>query len=308
VREVVPPALAGERIDRVVAMLTELPRAEVATLVEAGGVRVGGRTVERGSRKVREGDVVEIDLPERAAAFVLEPDPSVEVVVVHEDDDVLVIDKPPGLVVHPGAGHVTGTLVQGLLARDPSLAALPLAGAGEADRPGIVHRLDVGTSGLLVVARTPEAYHALVAQLSAREVERHYRALVLGTVEANAGEVDAPIGRSDRDPTQMAVATAGREARTRYEVLARYAEPIPTTELACKLETGRTHQIRVHLSAIGHPVVGDGRYGGARPAIAMDRPFLHAERLRFTHPRTGEVLTFTSPLPADLEAVRGGLA
>jgi 23S rRNA pseudouridine1911/1915/1917 synthase len=307
VREVVPPALAGERVDRVVAMLTELPRAEVAALVEAGGVRVGGRTIERGSRKLREGEVVEIDVPEARPAFELAPDPSVEVVIVHEDADVFVVDKPAGLVVHPGAGHDTGTLVQGLLARDPALAELPRHGAGGADRPGIVHRLDAGTSGLLVVARTVEAYHALVAQLAAREVGRHYRALVLGTVEANAGEVDAPIGRSDRDPTQMAVATAGREARTRYEVLERFAEPMATTELACRLETGRTHQIRVHLAAIGHPVVGDTRYGGARPAIAIERPFLHAERLRFVHPRTGEVLEFESPLPDDLVAVRRGL-
>ena len=307
-REVIPPALAGERIDRVVAMLTELPRAEVAELVAAGAVRLGGQAVERGSRKVREGEVVEVDVPERPAVEVLAADPSVAVVVVHEDADVLVVDKSAGLVVHPGAGHVMGTLVQGLLARYPELADLPPAGAGEADRPGIVHRLDAGTSGLLVVARTAVAYHALVAQLSAREVQRHYRALVLGTVEANAGEVDAPIGRSERDPTQMAVATAGREARTRYEVRERYREPIATTELACKLETGRTHQIRVHLAAIGHPVVGDARYGGDRPALPMARPFLHAERLAFVHPVSGEELTFTSPLPADLEDVRRGLA
>jgi 23S rRNA pseudouridine1911/1915/1917 synthase len=308
VREVVPPALAGERVDRVVAMVTELPRAEVAALIEAGGVRVGGRTVERGSRKLREGEIVEVDVPERREAIALAADPSVVVAVVYEDADVFVVDKAPGVVVHPGAGHDRGTLVQGLLALDPGLAALPPAGAGEADRPGIVHRLDAGTSGLLVVARTPEAYHGLVAQLAARLVQRHYRALVLGTVVANAGEIAAPLGRSDRDPTLMAVPTPGREARTRYEVLARRAEPVPTTELACKLETGRTHQIRVHLAAIGHPVVGDARYGWARPAIAIDRPFLHAERLSFEHPRTGEVRTFTSPLPADLEAVRRGLA
>ncbi len=307
-REIVPPALAGERIDRVVAMLTELPRAEVAVLVGQGGVRIGGVTVERSSRKVREGDVIEIEVPDRPVADDLGPDPSVVIPVVHEDDDVLVVDKPAGLVVHPGAGHVMGTMVQGLLARYPELAGLPPAGAGEADRPGIVHRLDVGTSGLLIVARTPSAYHALVAQLSAREVQRHYRALVLGTVEANAGEVDAPIGRSDRDPTQMAVANSGREARTRYEVRERYREPVPTTELTCKLETGRTHQIRVHLAAIGHPVVGDGRYGGARPALPMARPFLHAERLEFIHPRSGEVLTFISALPADLEDVRRALS
>lgn len=306
-REVIPPALAGERIDRVVAMLTELPRAEVAAMVDAGAVRVGGRTVERGSRKVREGEVVEIDVPERRVVGALAPDPAVEVPVVHADDDVLVVDKPAGLVVHPGAGHVMGTMVQGLLARYPELAELPPAGAGEADRPGIVHRLDAGTSGLLVVARTPAAYRHLVAQLSSRQVHRQYRALVLGTVEANAGEVDAPIGRSERDPTQMAVATAGREARTRYEVRARYDDPIATTELTCTLETGRTHQIRVHLAAIGHPVVGDERYGGARPALALGRPFLHAERLAFEHPSTGEVLSFTSALPADLDDLLRGL-
>jgi 23S rRNA pseudouridine1911/1915/1917 synthase len=307
VREVIPPALAGERIDRVVAMLTELPRAEVAAMVEAGAVRVGGRTVERGSRKVREGEVVEIDVPDRPAVAALAPDPSVEVVIVHADDAVLVVDKPAGLVVHPGAGHVMGTMVQGLLARHPELADLPPAGAGESDRPGIVHRLDAGTSGLLVVARTPAAYHHLVAQLSSRQVHRQYRALVLGTVEANAGEIDAPIGRSERDPTQMAVATAGREARTRYEVRARSTDPIATTELTCTLETGRTHQIRVHLAAIGHPVVGDERYGGARPALPLGRPFLHAERLAFEHPSTGEVLTFTSALPADLDDLLRGL-
>ena len=307
-REAIPPALAGERIDRVVAMLTELPRAEVAAMVEAGAVRIGGRTVERGSRKVREGEVVEIDVPVRPAAVALAPDPSVELTVVHADDHVLVVDKPAGLVVHPGAGHVMGTMVQGLLARYPELADLPPAGAGEPDRPGIVHRLDAGTSGLLVVARTPAAYHHLVAQLSSRQVHRQYRALVLGTVEANAGEVDAPIGRSERDPTQMAVATAGREARTRYEVRARYDDPIATTELTCTLETGRTHQIRVHLAAIGHPVAGDERYGGARPALALGRPFLHAERLGFEHPSSGEVLTFTSALPADLADLLRGLA
>jgi 23S rRNA pseudouridine1911/1915/1917 synthase len=306
-REIVPPALAGERIDRVVAMLTELPRAEVAELVEAGAVRIGGAAVERGSRKVREGDVIEVDVPDRPEAAVLAPDPSVEIEVVHEDDDVLVVDKAAGVVVHPGAGHDMGTMVQGLVARYPELSRLPEEGAGQADRPGIVHRLDAGTSGLLVVARTAAAYHDLVAQLAAREVQRYYRALVLGIVEANAGEIDAPIGRSDRDPTQMAVATGGREARTRYEVRQRYQEPIPTTEVACKLETGRTHQIRVHLAAIGHPVVGDGRYGGDRPAIAMARPFLHAERLAFVHPTSGETLTFTSALPADLDAVLRGL-
>jgi 23S rRNA pseudouridine1911/1915/1917 synthase len=307
VREVVPAALAGERVDRVVSMLTELPRAEVATLIGAGGVRIGARTVASRSRKVREGEVLEIDVPDVVASEGARADPSVVVEVVHDDDDVIVVDKPPGLVVHPGAGHVMGTLVQGLLARFPELAGLPGLGAGEADRPGIVHRLDAGTSGLLVVARSVRAYHDLVRQLSERRVHRQYRAVVLGTVEANAGEIDAPIGRSGRDPTQMAVANSGREARTRYEVLTRFSEPIDATELTCRLETGRTHQIRVHLAAIGHPVVGDARYGGARPAVPLDRPFLHAERLGFAHPSDGAPMDFASPLPHDLVVVRDGL-
>jgi 23S rRNA pseudouridine1911/1915/1917 synthase len=307
VNEIVPAALAGERVDRVVAMLTDLTRAEVTALIADGGVRIAGRTVARGSRKVREGERLDVDVPERREPAALAPDPSVEVTVVHADAAVLVVDKPAGLVVHPGAGHTTGTLVQGLLARHPELADLPAAGAGGADRPGIVHRLDAGTSGLLVVARTVAAYHSLVEQLSARDVTRQYRALVLGTVEANAGEIDAPIGRADGDPTRMAVATAGREARTRYEVVERSREPVPVTELTCHLETGRTHQIRVHLAAIGHPVVGDARYGGARPALRLDRPFLHAERLAFRHPTTGELVTFESALPADLAELRDGL-
>jgi 23S rRNA pseudouridine1911/1915/1917 synthase len=306
--EVIPAALAGERIDRVVAMMTGLPRAEVAALVDAGGVRLRGKAVTARSRKVAAGDVVEVDVPDRPEAAVLAADPSVDVRVVHADADVIVVDKPAGLVVHPGAGHGTGTLVQGLLARYPELADLPRAGAGEPDRPGIVHRLDAGTSGLLVVARSVAAYHHLVAQLAARDVDRQYRTLVLGTVEANAGAVDAPIGRSEGDPTRMAVATAGKEARTRYEVLHRYRDPVPTTELSCKLETGRTHQIRVHLAAIGHPVVGDARYGGDRAVLPLGRPFLHAERLSFLHPTTGERLSFSSALPADLEDLLASLA
>lgn len=303
-----PASLAGERIDRVVAMLTELPRAEIAGLVDSGAVRIDGLPVETRSRKVREGDVIDVDVPARPIVAELIGEADVDIPFVHVDDEVIVVDKPAGLVVHPGAGHGTGTMVQGLLAHFPELADLPRAGAGEADRPGIVHRLDAGTSGLLVVARTVRAYHGLVAQLAARAVQRHYRALVLHHVEANAGEVDAPIGRSEGDPTRMAVANAGREARTRYEVLSRHREPVPTTELACKLETGRTHQIRVHLAAIGHPVVGDSRYGGLRPALDLGRPFLHAERLAFEHPATGEVVTFTSELPHDLQAMRRVLA
>jgi len=166
-----------------------------------------------------------------------------------------------------------------------------------------VHRLDAGTSGLLVVARSERARASLVAQLQARSVDRRYVALVAGTMEAPAGVVDAPIGRSGQDPTRMAVRADGREARTTYEVRERFTEPIAATLVACKLETGRTHQIRVHLAAIGHPVLGDPRYGRS-VAVRVPRPFLHAWQLSFDHPATGERVSFESPLPADLEAVR----
>ena len=231
-------------------------------------------------------------------------DPAVDVVVVHEDADVIVVDKPAGLVVHPGAGHPTGTLVHGLLARYPELADLPDAVGAEVDRPGIVHRLDRGTSGLMVVARTPAAYRSLVDQLSARAVSRTYRALVLGSVEGESGLVDAPIGRSVSSPTRMAISRKGKEARTRYEVEGRYTTPAPTTLVRASLETGRTHQIRVHLAAIGHPVVGDEPYSQGRslPGATVARPFLHAYALAFDHPTTGARVSWTSELPEDLEA------
>jgi 23S rRNA pseudouridine1911/1915/1917 synthase len=227
----------------------------------------------------------------------------VEVPIVHVDDAVLVVDKPAGLVVHPGAGHRDGTLVAGVLARFPDVAAV-----GDPARPGLVHRLDRGTSGLLVVARTPAAHADLVAQLAARTVERRYTAVVLGVPEPRSGVVDAPIGRSSRDPTRMAVSATGRPARTHYRVEADFTEPVAAARVGCRLETGRTHQVRVHLAAIGHPVVGDGSYGGDRPTLPAPRPCLHAARLGFRHPATGEAVAFDSPLPADVEAVLGGLS
>jgi 23S rRNA pseudouridine1911/1915/1917 synthase len=187
--------------------------------------------------------------------------------------------------------------VHGLLARFPELAE----GPGDPARPGIVHRLDKGTSGLLAVALTPEAYASLVAQLQAHSVDRRYTVLVWDHIEADAGMVDAPVGRSTRDPTRMSVSRRGREARTRYRVRARDHQPAALTLVECQLETGRTHQIRVHLAAIGHPVVGDSRYGGSRPELPAARPFLHAGRLAFDHPVTGERLEWVSPLPEDLE-------
>jgi 23S rRNA pseudouridine1911/1915/1917 synthase len=296
--ERVPAALAGERVDRVVAMLTGMPRADVAVLVDAGGVRLRGQVVSTRSTRVAEGDELEVDVPPPVEAAITAPEPDVDVPVVFVDDDIIVVDKPPAMVVHPGAGNTAGTMVSGLLARFPELAAV-----GEPDRPGVVHRLDKGTSGLLVVARTPQAYESLVTQLSARTVARTYLALVWGHPEPATGVVDAPIGRSRRDPTRMAVSSTGREARTRYEVLQRFTQPIDASLLECKLETGRTHQIRVHLGAIGHPIVGDPRYRGARASFPAPRPFLHAHALAFDHPATGEPVEFSSPLPDDLTAV-----
>ncbi len=303
VREVVPEAMAGERVDRVVAMMTGASRSEVATLITAGAVLVAGAPVTTRSARLSAGDEVEVDLPDPAEARRLVAEPDLEVPVIHEDEHLLVIDKPAGMIVHPGAGQRSGTLVHGLLARYPELV-----GVGVDDtRPGIVHRLDKGTTGLLLVARTTEAYEALVAALSAREVHRRYRALAWGHFDAARGLIDAPIGRSTREPTRMAVEERGKEARTRYEVRQAFVEPVAVTELGCTLETGRTHQIRVHLQSIGHPVVGDARYGGNRQSLPMDRPFLHAEELDLAHPVTGEALAFRSPLPADLVAVLEGL-
>jgi 23S rRNA pseudouridine1911/1915/1917 synthase len=288
---VVPASLGGERVDKAVALLGNLARREVNDLIEAGAVRVGGRPVASRSRKLVAGEDLEVDLPPPVDRSLV-ADGSIDVPVVHEDEHVLVVDKPAGMIVHPGAGTAGGTMVHGLLARYPDLAGV----GGDEARPGVVHRLDAGTSGLLVVARTDAAHASLVAQLSARTVERRYRALVHGSVAAPAGLVDGPLGRDPRDPTRFAVVAGGKEARTRYEVLDRRDL---TSLLACRLESGRTHQIRVHLAAIGHPVVGDVVYGGSL-ALGLTRPYLHAFRLAFDHPATGQRVAFESPIPQDL--------
>ena len=296
--EEVPAALDGQRIDRVVAMLTGISRTDATDLVKAGGVLVDGVAAAKGAERLREGQSLAIDVPEPVPEARPEAEEGIVFPVVHEDEHVLVIDKPADLVVHPGAGHHDGTLVSGLLARYPEIATV-----GDPFRPGIVHRLDRGTSGLLMVARSAEAYDALVGQLQARSVDRRYRALVWGHPDSPRGLIEAPIGRSPKHPTKMAVTSNGKEARTRYEVEQTFDEPTPVALVTCRLETGRTHQIRVHLSAIGHSVVGDERYHGVRQTLPSPRPFLHAELLGFDHPVTGERLVFEAALPADLEAV-----
>jgi 23S rRNA pseudouridine1911/1915/1917 synthase len=295
-RDVVPLALDDERVDRVVAMLTEASRARVRSLIEGAHVRVAGVVVNKASQRVRAGDEIVVELDDESSGP--RPDASITLAVVFEDVDVVVIDKPAGLVVHPGAGHRDDTLVSALLARYPDIAA-----TGEPARPGIVHRLDKGTSGLLAVARSPRAYESLVAQLSGRSVTRRYTTLVCRHFDEREGVVDAPIGRSTRTPTRMAVTPRGRDARTHYEVERRFDEPFAASLLSCRLESGRTHQIRVHLAAIDAPVLGDDRYGGRRTQVPMARPFLHASVLGFEHPVTGEQLQFTSPLPDDLREV-----
>ncbi len=295
---VIPNAIDGERIDRAVALLIDCTRAEAQVLIADDEVLVNGKPVAK-SRRLVEGDVVEV-LNAPPGTRLPEPEP-IPLDVRYEDDDVVVLNKPAGLVVHPGAGHTDGTLVNGLLARYPDLA-----GVGDPARPGIVHRLDRDTSGLMVVARSQRAYDSLVQSLGDRVVERRYSALVWGHFDAKRGMVDAPIGRSMRRRTRMAVREGGREARTGYNVEAEWKHP-ELSLLECKLETGRTHQIRVHLAAIGHAVLGDSVYGGYRDSLPLDRPFLHAMSLAFVHPVTGEELAFREPLPPELEAVLDGL-
>jgi 23S rRNA pseudouridine1911/1915/1917 synthase len=262
-----------------------------------GRVTVDERPAEP-KRKVRGGERVAV------AAAAEAPDPrgaaeAIALAIVHEDDALIVVDKPAGLVVHPGAGNRRGTLMNALLYHAPRLAEIP--------RAGIVHRLDKDTSGLLVVARTPEAQTDLVRQLAARSVKREYLALVHGRV-AGDGEVDAPIGRHPVARTRMAVSRRGRPARTRFRVLERFAG---ATLLAVSLDTGRTHQIRVHMRSIGHPLVGDPTYGkrrsGAPVLDAFPRQALHAARLGLVHPLTRKPCEWTSPMPADLAALVAAL-
>jgi 23S rRNA pseudouridine1911/1915/1917 synthase len=287
VKQRVPDAAAGERLDRFLASLPEVGSRGVAERVLADGVLVDGRARAK-SHRLTGGEELEFDEPELAVSS-LEPE-EMELRIAYEDEHLVVVDKPAGLVVHPAPGHATGTLVHGLLAHD-------VAGGNE-DRPGIVHRLDRDTSGLMVVARSDEAHRRLQELVRRRELERHYLALVVGRPRSRAGRIEAPIGRDRREPMRHSLDTdTPREAVTHFEVV----ELFPRHALLdVKLETGRTHQIRVHLNAIGLPVAGDPVYG--RPhELGLERQFLHAARLAFAHPFTGERVDVESPLPEDLQ-------
>lgn len=290
----VPAAADGERLDRFVALVTGCSRSEVSRAVAAGEVWVGGSPVTKASTKLVAGQVVSLHFDPLPESEPVTADEDVVFGVVHADSSLIVVDKPAGLVVHPAPGHRGGTLCNGLLARFADVA-----GVGDPARPGIVHRLDRMTSGLLVVARTSEAHGSLVAQLADHSVDRGYTAVVLGHPGANTGVVDAPIGRSRRNPMRMTVAVGAKDARTHFEVEESFDDP-DCALLGCRLETGRTHQIRVHMASIGHPVAGDDLYGGDRSGVGVPRMFLHASSLGFVHPATGEHVEYASPLPPDL--------
>ena len=303
---VVPGTLDAIRVDRVIAMLTGISRSDATQLVNQGSVSVDDKVVRKGSVVLEEGQHLVAVLPAPDTG-VVEPDASVRVDVVLDDEDFAVVNKAAGQIVHPGAGQRTGTLVAGLLARYPQLRDLSDEGLSDPFRPGIVHRLDKGTSGVLVVAKTPEALVSLRDQLATRTMGRTYLGLVEGHVPEERGVVDAPIGRSARNPTLMAVRADGRPARTGYEVLVRLDKPHAVTLLRLSLDTGRTHQIRVHMSTIGHPVVNDPRYGHRRDRRLDDERFwLHSRTLAFQHPRTGERVVADAPLPEDLASLVQG--
>lgn len=288
----VPDALDGSRVDKAIAELFDVSRAVASGIVE-DGVLVDGSPADAADR-VRGGQVISCRKPEDTMRLAPE---AVDFGVVHEDESVIVVDKPAGVVVHPGSGRTSGTLAAGLLERYPELE-----GVGAADRWGLVHRLDKDTSGAIVVARTSEAFEYLTAELRRRDIERVYVALVEGRMTAPTGTVDAPIGRDPSRPTRRAVVPGGKHARTHYEV-DRYYEESDVSLLEVRLETGRTHQIRVHLAAIDHPVAGDATYGATRRDLDVPRTFLHASRVTFTHPTSGERLTVKAPLPEDLATV-----
>ncbi|WP_107839229.1 RluA family pseudouridine synthase [Metasolibacillus meyeri] len=281
---------AGERIDKALASLQEeWSRTQINNWVTDGVVKVNGAEV-KAKYKVREGDIIEVDVPEPESLEVIAEDLALN--IVYEDADVVVVNKPKGMVVHPAPGHMTGTLVNGLMHH-----CKDLSGINGVLRPGIVHRIDKDTSGLLMVAKNDVAHESLVNQLVEKSVTRKYTALVHGHIAHDKGTIDAPIGRDTKDRQKQAIVDNGKNAVTHFQVIERFGD---YTLVECRLETGRTHQIRVHMQYIGFPLVGDPKYG-LKKTIDFDGQVLHAGILGFIHPATGEYLEFSSPLPEDFQ-------
>ena len=284
---------AGVRLDAFLSADGALTRSQAARLIAEGRVRVNGKPAAKSAR-LSGGETVTVDVPQlRETAL---PPQDIPLDVVYEEDDVIVVNKPTGLVVHPAPGHPDGTLVNALLHH----CGDSLSGIGGEKRPGIVHRIDRDTSGLIIAAKNDAAHLALSAQLKDHSLSRTYECLVTGNMKQDSGTVDAPIGRSSADRKKMAVVPTGRRAVTHWEVVARYPG---VTHLRCRLETGRTHQIRVHMAYIGHPILGDTVYGAKKPVPGLTGQCLHATGLRFIHPRTGEPVELHCPLPPEFTAM-----
>ncbi len=296
----IPSDLAAQRLDKALAALVVEPplsRARIQALLAQGHVRLGDGVVSDSSRKVKVGEVYTLTLPPPEKAE-MEAQP-LALDILYEDQDVIVINKQAGLVVHPAPGHRDQTLVNALLAH----CGNTLSGIGGVARPGIVHRLDKDTSGLMVVAKNDAAHQALAAQFADRSLSRIYHALVWGVPTPPSGSLDGSIGRSPKDRKKMAVTAKGRVALTHYRMMESFGA---VSLIECKLATGRTHQIRVHLAHLGHPLVGDPTYGkgkSGKGVPSFPRQALHAKSLRFIHPRTGQARVFDSPLPEDMQGL-----
>ena len=281
----------GERLDKFVSDNSEISRSFAARLAADGNITVNGRAADK-KTKLKSGDVIVISIPENEE---LEAQPQdIPIDIVYEDDSVIVVNKPQGMVVHPAPGNPDGTLVNGLLYH------CSLSSINGVIRPGIVHRIDKDTSGLLVVAKTNAAHESLSAQLKERKALRRYYCIVNGNIKEDCGTIDRPIGRHPSDRKKMAVIEGGREAVTHFKVLERFGR---YTLTECILETGRTHQIRVHMASIGHSIVGDPVYGVKKESFKLNGQLLHAKTIGFKHPETGVLMEFDSPLPPHFDAV-----
>ncbi len=293
----------GERVDRVIAFFSGLSRSKVSDLISKRLILRNGIPIKKGSEVAHTDDMISMPNLSDEVVEEIASDTSIDFGVVFEDDSVIVINKPSGLIVHPGSGIANGTLVNGLAAQFPDLRKV-----GDPIRLGLVHRLDKGTSGLLIVARTPEALDNLKFQMQERQVHRRYFAIVEGHFESDQGVVDAPLGRDPKNPLKRAVIQSGKHARTHYEIDQKFGSPFRISTLNCRLETGRTHQIRVHLAAIGHPVLGDELYGGRTSFNIDNRLALHAQMLTFSHPKTNNQLNFECHIPDELVSMKDTFA